>query len=509
MNLSSELISQFVKATKDSEPKKTETTLHATAVKYDGRTFVKLDGSDLLTPVQTTSTVKEGDRVTVTIQNHTATITGNITDPSASGQTVEKHDAKISEFDVIVAYKVTTEELEAINATIEQLVAASASIGVLDAVQADIQKLQAKFAELDSVKAEDVEALNADIENLQARFAEIGDLTVEELEAVNAEITNLKGYTADFTYVSADVLSAIRANIKELDVKKLSATEADIRYATIDFSNIGKAAMENFYANSGLIKNVQIGDAVISGELVGVTLKGSLIEGGTVVADKLVIKGEDGLYYKLNAGIEGITQEQLSTEEFQNGLHGEAIIAKSITAEKITVHDLVAFGATIGGFHITDNSIYSGVKETIDNTTRGTYLDNEGQLALGDLSNYIKYYRDTDGEYKLDISADSLTFRKSDMSIGARNLLRKSKNLMFSNYAWKTLDPVNPILGMAILGKATFADDYADRLVPTNSIVGYCIVGQWTLPITGDNRLMSKDEYYFVTSDGMILKHKE
>ena len=38
--------------------------------------------------------------------------------------------------------------------------------------------------------------------------------------------------------------------------------------------------MAYFYAQSGLIKDVTIGDAKITGELVGVTIKGDLIEGG-------------------------------------------------------------------------------------------------------------------------------------------------------------------------------------------------------------------------------------
>ena len=109
----------------------------------------------------------------------------------------------------------------------------------------------------------------------------------------------------------------------------------------------------------------------------GVTIKGELIEGGTVVADKLVVQGEDGLYYKLNTDGVSITAEQ--TE--YNSLNGSVITAKSVTAEKISVSDLVAFGADIGGFHITTDAIYSGVKESVDNTTRGVDPDS-GRPAL-------------------------------------------------------------------------------------------------------------------------------
>ena len=94
----------------------------------------------------------------------------------------------------------------------------------------------------------------------------------------------------------------------------------------------------------------------------------------------------------------------------QNGLDGNNIIANTITAEKISVDDLIAFDATIGGFNIGSNSIYSGVKDSINNTTRGIYLDTEGQLYFGDDTNYIRYYKAADGKYKLVVSSESVMF---------------------------------------------------------------------------------------------------
>lgn len=216
--------------------------------------------------------------------------------------------------------------------------------------------------------------------------------------------------------VTADSILADSAKIKKLETEKISATDADLKYAKIDFANIDEAAMEYFYSKSGLIKNVTVGDQTITGELIGVTIKGDLIEGGTVKADKLVIKGEDGLFYKLNVDALGETTAS-SDKKYQNGLDGSAIIAKSITAEQISVKDLVAFGATIGGFKIGDDSIYSGVKSTVNNTTRGIYLDNDGQFSFGDNSNFIKFYKDTDGKYRLKISAESLEFGSSGSSV--------------------------------------------------------------------------------------------
>ena len=170
--------------------------------------------------------------------------------------------------------------------------------------------------------------------------------------------------------------------------------------------------MEYFYAQSGLVKDVKIGDATITGELVGVTISGDLLKGNTVVADKLVIKGSDGLYYKLNT--DGMSVEKEQTD--YNSLNGQVIRAKSITATKIDVEDLVAFGATIGGFKIGQDSIYSGVKESVGNTTRGIYMDNDGQFVFGDASQYVKFYRVSEGKYKLAIAVEDLFIGSSNVA---------------------------------------------------------------------------------------------
>lgn len=89
MGLSSDLISQFAKVTNDNVKRERETILtYGTTVKRGDILYVKIDGSDLLTPVTSTVNIRDGDRVTVTIKNHNATVTGNITSPSAGAEDV-------------------------------------------------------------------------------------------------------------------------------------------------------------------------------------------------------------------------------------------------------------------------------------------------------------------------------------------------------------------------------------------------------------------------------------
>ena len=443
MALSSELISQFVKATKDdSSNDNNESTVYGTVKEYNGKKYVQLDGSDLLTPISSTTDTKADERVTVMIKNHTATVTGNISSPAARTDDVQEIGSKISEFEVVIADKVDTKELNAERARIDNLVSENAIIrGELDANTANIKVLTA-----DSVKVNDtLTAHKADIKDLQAKNATIeGTLTahkasIDDLTADNATINstlnahkaNIDDLTADNATIKGN-LTAAEANIEDLKANKLSVTDAELKYANVDFANINQAAVEKLFTDSGIIKDLIVSEGKITGELVGVTIKGDLIKGNTIVADKLVVKGSDGLYYKLNT--DGVTTESEQTE--YNSLNGTVIQAKSITATKIAVDDLVAFGATIGGFNITKSSIYSGVKSSVDNTTRGIYMDNEGQIAFGDGSNYLKYYKDTNGSYKLAISARSIKMGSSgkdvETAINEKTTINDVKNYVGS-----------------------------------------------------------------------------
>lgn len=422
MALSKDLISQFVKITNDDKKIKGETFVYGTIVEYKGDKYVQLDGSELLTPISTTTDTKAGERVTVMIKNHSATVTGNVSSPSARSddvnavkQTVDELNVeelvnKISEFEIIVADKVSSDELDAERARIDELRAEDVVIKEsLTAAEADIDNLQASSLTItDQLTAAEANISKLETEKMDVVIADAKFATIDDLEATNVDVHNLEATYGDFSSLTTDRLNAIDAALADLEVEDLNA-----RYANIDFSNITNAAIENFYSNSGLIEDIVVGDGTITGRLVGVTISGDLIEANTVVAEKLVVKGEDGIYYKLN--IDGETVEANQTD--QNSLNGSVIKAKSITATKISVDDLVAFDATIGGFNITDSSIYSGVKDSVDNTTNGTYFDKEGQMVIGDSSKYVKYYKDSEGNYKLIISADSIIFSSTNDSV--------------------------------------------------------------------------------------------
>lgn len=100
MNLSNDLISQFVKITNDNRKIEDTTKTYGKVVIYNGEKYVQLDGSDLLTPVNTTVRVEDDERVTVTIKDHDVIIDGNIDDVSASNKEVQELSNEFVKFKV-------------------------------------------------------------------------------------------------------------------------------------------------------------------------------------------------------------------------------------------------------------------------------------------------------------------------------------------------------------------------------------------------------------------------
>lgn len=469
MALNEDYARELVKAIKNEPTKPTESTVYGTITIIDGKPYVMIDGSGTqYTPVTSTIVVKNGDRVVVTNKDHSYIVTGNLTDPSTNQTSIdnatENINTRIDEFDIILAGKVNTDQLNAVNANIQNLQATNVTIsGKLEAAEGKIEDL-----ETDNLKVnETLEAHKGKFDTIDATFVNISG----ELNANKAKFNELEATDADFRTLESDYGDFKKATAENFEANNATIENLNTTYATIDFANIDEAAVQKIFSDSGIIKDLIVKEGKITGELVGVTIKGDLIAGNTVKADKLVVKGSDGLYYKLNIEGGATTSEQVTKEDLQNGLSGSIIVAKSITAEKVAVSDLVAFGATIGGFKIESDKIHSITKDFVDSDTPGVYMDNEGQVAFGDDKNYLKYFKDEDGKFRLEISAASLSFTSpsgasqslkdviedaTNIQVGGRNYIRNSMSLVYENYGF--VEGTIHILGAGALGRLVLGE---------------------------------------------------
>lgn len=488
MALSQDIKKQFAKT---AVPKRLsqETTVEGTFKTINGKEYVQLDGSDILTPVKSTVSAETGDRVKVLIKEHEATVNGNITSPSARskdldnikdevdeyGNTIKQLDTNIQQQETSIIqmqtninqHEVTINQHET---TIQQQGDNIVSINndlllkgnEISAINTDLALQGSKIESMDdTIKSHGnsitefnntIVEVNNKVESYDNSIKEMGNQIelfnnkiIEQNTQITAIDTKVQSHDTTLITMGSDIL-ILNSGFQIVDGKLTGLSEAVIEslktgslnaeYATIDFSNIGEAAVEKLFTESGIIKDLVMSEGQVTGELIGVVIKGDLIEANTIRADSLVIRGENGLYYRLNHTGETIEAQQTD----QNSLNGQLITAKTITANKIAVEDLVAFGATIGKFIIGQDALYSAGKGNVDATTPGIYLGSDGQMCVGDDKNAIKFYKDEEGNWKLGIRADTLQFGADGISVemamgsmtttiqnsGGSNLLRNS-----------------------------------------------------------------------------------
>nr|DAU50185.1 MAG TPA: tail protein [Caudoviricetes sp.] len=251
------------------------------------------------------------------------------------------------------------------------------------------------------------------------------------ISASKNSITLSNNKSKDDLELSVELLNLIsnstvfKGKFDELNYKNISANEATIVKLTADFiksdfADFTDAQIKNLYANTGLITDLTVKDGKITGKLCAVEIDAGNIKTGTLMTDRLLIKGNNSLYYKLNVTAlgEAVVEELPADEQekLKNGIHGKNIIAESITANKIAVSDLTAFKATIASFKIEDlldadgnvvgGSFHNILKTSVDSYVPGVYIDSNGQFVLGNDDEYIKFVKTTDGKFAFDIKTN-------------------------------------------------------------------------------------------------------
>lgn len=376
MALSKNLISDFVKATTDDKKTAEETTLYGTIVEYNGSKYVRLDGSDMLTPYTATVAAKAGERVRVSVGKHSATVTGNVSSPAARTGDVEELGQKVDTFDAVVANKATIKDLEVERARVDdlvadnvviknQLTADSAEIKDLKADNVDIKgKLTARDAEIENLKANKIDA-----EVVSANYA-----TIKNLEATQASVKELSANKANITDLTAATGRIDNLESKNIETDNLVAKKADIDLANVNNAWINKGILKDGSIGSaaiheGAVTNAKIADATIEAAKIK-SINADSIVAGTIKTERLIIAGPDG------------QDSIVKAINIANGVSEAEVNGQKIQAASIDVVDLSAFQAKIAQFDMSQNAIYSG-KLAINDPTSGVYISTTG-FGLGD-----------------------------------------------------------------------------------------------------------------------------
>lgn len=478
MALSSDLISQFVKITKDKQETKKDTIVYGTIQQIDDDdNYVKIDGSDISTPVKKTVVASynketgEGDRVMVTIKDHTAIVTNNLSNPSArvidtvsidklnasnarideiesayidtaylqsNYITAKEIDAKYAKLDELDTRYITVEDLEAQYAKISRLEVSEGKITTLEATTADISgRVTANEAAIKDLQAEHI-----DTETLNATYA-----TVRNLDATNAEINTLKSTKADIldldaalgridtlesnsittaylqsNYITANEIESTYVTATKLAAEYAKTTTLESDYAKINLANVEIADIGTVLANAGLITSATIVDGHVTGYLDSVQINANDITTGTLTVDRLVISGTDkSIVYALNnAG--DLTSTEVDTINgdilTKRTIAADHIIAGAITAnelhsESVTSDKIASKAVTAGKINVTSlESIVAKIGSF--NINNSLYSNNHSAYNTANNGVYI-------GSDYISLGNGGKTWLKNDGSVSIGN----------------------------------------------------------------------------------------
>lgn len=378
MDLSNNLISQFAKITKDQNGSSSETIVYGTAVSYGDKLYVNIDGSDSITPVVTTSEVKAGERVTILLKDHSATILGNVSNPAASTETVGKvldeYDvivAKIGDFELVIADKVTTEQLQAELAVINEALIGKATIEQLNAVDAKIKNLDVTKLEADVASINQALITKAEIADLEAVRASVNVLetdvgNIETLVGGNLTMDNIQSLVLTSSKVTVDNAFIKDAMIDRVSASKLTAGKIDTSLVTIgseDGAMTITGSLQQFKDANGNVR-IQLGKDA-SGDftfaLYGADGQGQLINQNGITASAI----SDGLIVnKMVADNAAIAGSKLDIESVITEVNNSTTTIKS---SKIYFDDA---GQTLDvAFDTLETTIEGVDSKTTSNTT--------------------------------------------------------------------------------------------------------------------------------------------
>jgi len=266
------------------------------------------------------------------------------------------------------------------------------------------------FEKVDSSFIKDLTADKAYIENLKASIADIGYLTADEASIKYATITSLEAVDGKIDNLETIAITTNNLSAKVADLGYLNADTADLKYANIELSNIDVANVGTFFANVGLIDRATIVDGHVTGFLDSVEVNANKITAGTLVADRILLKGsENGLLYALN-NLGELTSKTVDTLDgyvlTDRTINADKIVASSITANELDVDDIFADSAVVSKIfaqNITATGVISGA------TLVGASISaNKGTIGgFGIFDNWlVGSYEENGYQYQVEINTD-------------------------------------------------------------------------------------------------------
>ena len=440
MGLSYDLISEFVKITNDKKEKPKEGTVYATIVGSGNTKYVKIDGSDLLTPMDTTTDIEDGERVTVMIKDHKATVTGNITSPSVSSGTVNT-----------VVGNAVGENFTVINSQIENLVA--------------------KDSYLENAYVQNSQVVNSKIENLEATDSRIENSVIENFNVINGVVQDLRATNADIEVLHADfaeIKTLVNGNLTsdnilafKITADKVTVEDAFIKDAMVDTISAAKINAGRINTNMVSIGS-EDGGMLITGSTQQFTDKNGNVRiqiGKDATGDfTFILYGEDGRGQIINQN--GITATAIGDGLIVNGMINDNA---AISGNKLDISSVITNINNDNSTTIQSSKIYlDGQKQSLEvafNSLK-TQVDTIQDVTIsGDLTAVIEQVQTN--TTKIEANTTSINTLISEDSVIKKQVTDLENNVIEST---NTLNSKYTTLNQSLEGfKTSVADTYATK----------------------------------------------
>lgn len=321
----------------------------------------------------------------------------------------------------------------------------------------------------------DLTADNAYIEHLKATIGEFGYITAENADLTYATITSLQAVDGKIDTLTTKAITTDNLEAKVATLGYLSADSADLKYANIKLSNIEVADIATLFTEVGLIDRATIIEGHITGFLDSVEVNAANITAGTLVADRILLKGENGLLYSLN----NLGELQSKTVDTLDGyiltdrtVNADKIVAKSITANELDVENVFADSAVIKKIFSQDvtatgtitGATLKGANAEINNGLIGGFNITEDGISKAYTKNSSEF-SDKQDSYELDISSNGVPSFKGIGQIWKDNSTKVVYESIFDNTL--TIDQYMFLNNSNIKQswfRTKFADSYAGNI---------------------------------------------
>lgn len=246
----------------------------------------------------------------------------------------------------------------------------------------------------------------------------------QDIDRVNQSITN-KVWSSDITTAintyDGSTVKTIRDRVSqtEQDISGIAIRVSDVKSDILDLGTRMTSAESTIIQNSNKIAAI----VTVNGQSSSFTLTDKMIQ---AITNQFVVTGSDGTTTVISGGniqANSISATDLSVDAIKSRNYSDPLDSNSHISTAGTFLDLangdiyspiLGINTTdktgkISGLNITESSIYSGNKNAINSKENGFFLDNIGQMNIGDEYNYIASWYDTaEARWKISISADSI-----------------------------------------------------------------------------------------------------